>query len=68
MEDEGNYFHAGSYSTWEDAKEALDELTDNDTGFFSYVDYAYLVHYPVGDCYTPAWWPDDCKSHNARGQ
>jgi hypothetical protein len=34
MEDEGRSFYCGSYETLEQAEEARDLLTDNDTGYF----------------------------------
>jgi hypothetical protein len=54
MEDEGRHFESGVFTHWNAAKEILDELTDNNTGYFKYSNY-----YFVSDDTAPVWWPCD---------
>ena len=55
MEDEGRHFESGVFTHWGDAREILDELTDRDTGYFTYSNYYY-----VSDDPTPSDWPTGC--------
>ena len=56
MEDEGHHYVSGVFTHWEDAREILDVLTDNGTGYFRHGNYYY-----VSDDAAPPSWPSDCK-------
>ena len=55
MEDEGRHFESGVFTHWGHAREILDVLTDNGTGYFRYSNYYY-----VSKDTPPLDWPMAC--------
>ena len=55
MEDEGRHFEEGVFTHWGHAREILNVLTDNGTGYFRYSNYYY-----VSDSTPPLYWPMAC--------
>jgi len=55
MEDEGRHFEEGVFTHWGHAREILNVLTDNGTGYFRYSNYYY-----VSKDMPPLDWPMAC--------